>query len=190
MTERQAPETGQGGKVKRRGSVLWILLRKFLGKRAAVYFGCILLMVVCGSVFQIMVSVTIGGLCDMARQGTAEGLRELLAGNLPVIVLAMAGNLTGTIGYNDEAKRVGTKINNEVFAKALRLPGAVCHELSLPLGAFPYDWTDETGGKGCHTGKSENDGKYLKHAAGYGSHENVSGTGRNCAPIRGSQRTA
>lgn len=122
MTERQAPETGQGGKVKRRGSVLWILLRKFLGKRAAVYFGCILLMVVCGSVFQIMVSVTIGGLCDMARQGTAEGLRELLAGNLPVIVLAMAGNLTGTIGYNDEAKRVGTKINNEVFAKALRLP--------------------------------------------------------------------
>lgn len=122
MTERQAPETGQGGKVKRRGSVLWILLRKFLGKRAAVYFGCILLMVVCGSVFQIMVSVTIGGLCDMARQGTAEGLRELLAGNLPVIVLAMAGNLTGTIGYNDEAKRVGTKINNEVFAKALRFP--------------------------------------------------------------------
>ena len=122
MTERKTRKTEKEGTVKRRGSVLWILLRKFLGKRAAVYFGCILLMVVCGSVFQIMVSVTIGGLCDMARQGTAEGLRELLAGNLPVIVFAMAGNLAGTIGYNDEAKRVGTKINNEVFAKALRLP--------------------------------------------------------------------
>ncbi len=102
--------------------VLWTLLKKFLGKRAALYFGSILLMVVCGSVFQIMLSVTIGDLCDMARRGSTEGLKELLAGKLAVIVLAMIGNVAGSIGYNDEAKRVGIHINNAVYAKVLRLP--------------------------------------------------------------------
>lgn len=102
--------------------VLWTLLKNFLGKRAFLYFGSILLMVVCGSTFQIMVSVTIGDLCNMARHGSAEGLKELLTGNLAVVVLAMLGNIAGSIGYNDEAKRVGINVNNAVYAKALRLP--------------------------------------------------------------------
>lgn len=102
--------------------VLWTLLKNFLGKRAGLYFGSILLMVVCGSTFQIMVSMLIGDLCDMARRGSAEGLKELLTGNLVVIVFAMLGNMAGSIGYNDEAKRVGIHVNNAVYAKALRLP--------------------------------------------------------------------
>lgn len=102
--------------------VLWTLMKNFLRKRAILYFGSILLMVVCGSAFQIMLSVTIGDLCDMARRGSAEGLKELLTGKLVVIVLAMIGNVAGSIGYNDEAKRAGIRINNAVYAKVLCLP--------------------------------------------------------------------
>lgn len=101
---------------------LWTLIRIFMGKRAVLYFGAIIMKGVFGSLFQILFSITIGDLCSMAQKGSMNGMGELLTRNMTLVAFVMICDLLGGVIYGDEAKRAAKEINNAVYAKALLLP--------------------------------------------------------------------
>lgn len=103
-------------------NVLWILVRDYMGKRGIIYFMTILFMGIFGSLFQIMISVTIGDLCNMAQNKSLNGLSSMLTRNLYLVMLVIAGNVINSLIYNNEAKRAAAAINNAVYTKALFLP--------------------------------------------------------------------
>lgn len=103
-------------------AILVRLIQQFMGKRKWLYFGVILWLGVSGSLFQILVSGTVGTLCDIAESGMTEGLWGILSRNLLFCLVAMVCSVTGSVIYNNEAKRAWAVINQAVYTKALRLP--------------------------------------------------------------------
>ncbi|MBP3889003.1 MAG: ABC transporter ATP-binding protein [Cellulosilyticum sp.] len=103
-------------------NTLFRLIKEVQGKRAWIYFGCIIAMAIFEGTFGVLGSLVIKELFALAEQGTLEGLLGLLVRTLVIGTVIVVLSICATVGYNDEAKRAETKVNKMIFMKAMRLP--------------------------------------------------------------------
>lgn len=103
-------------------NTLFRLIKEVQGKRAWIYFGCIIAMAIFEGIFSVLGSLVIKELFALAQKGTLEGLSRLIIRTVIVGIVVIALSIWATVGYNDEAKRAETKVNKMIFMKAMRLP--------------------------------------------------------------------
>ena len=103
-------------------NTLFRLIKEVQGKRAWIYFGCIIAMAIFEGIFSVLGSLVIKELFALAQKGTLEGLSRLIIRTVIIGIVVVALSIWATVGYNDEAKRAETKVNKMIFMKAMRLP--------------------------------------------------------------------
>lgn len=94
----------------------------FLGKKAFVYFGAIILMAVTEALFSIISALLIQDIMDMAQAASFKGIEKLILQNLlagsVIIILWQRAALT----YNNRAKEASANIRRVLCRKVISLP--------------------------------------------------------------------
>lgn len=101
---------------------LFRLIKEVQGKRAFIYFGCIIAMAIFEGLFTTLGSFVIKDLFRLAEEGTTKGLSTLLIQTIICGVVIVSISILANIGYMDESKRAETTVNKMIFMKAMRLP--------------------------------------------------------------------
>lgn len=112
----------RGRKSMKNGHVLRELIRRFLGKRAVLYFGEILVIGVASGILEISIAKIMGNFTDLAAVNAEYNFWSENGIYFFAVLLAIMVNVTANVLYNNEAKRIGNVINNTVYMKTLRLP--------------------------------------------------------------------
>lgn len=119
----------------------------FLGKKAFVYFGAIILMAVTEALFSIISALLIQDIMDMAQTASFKGIEKLIFQNLlagaVIIILWRRAALT----YNNRAKEAGANISRMLCRKVISLPMTYYdnHHSAEFLSTLMYD-SNKTGG--------------------------------------------
>lgn len=97
-------------------------VRMFMGKRAFIYFGAIVLMAVTDALFSIISALLVRDIMEMAQAGTFAGIekviiKNLLAGTVTIIVWRRA-----SLTYNNRAKETSANIRRKLCKKVISLP--------------------------------------------------------------------
>lgn len=119
----------------------------FLGRKAFVYFGAIILMAVTEALFGIISALLIQDIMEMAQAASLNGIGKLVIQNLlagsVIIILWRRAALT----YNNRAKEAGANISRELCRKVISLPMTYYdnHHSAEFLSTLMYD-SGKTGG--------------------------------------------
>lgn len=95
---------------------------KLMGKRLWIYLLAIFMMTAFSAGFDVVGSILIKQIFDIAQNGDRAAIYHILPVNIIVALVSVSISVTFMNIYNNEAKRASVYLKQKVFAKSLRLP--------------------------------------------------------------------
>jgi len=95
---------------------------KLMGKRLPVYLIAIFMMTAFNAVFDVVGSVLVKQIFDIAQNGDRAAIYYILPANIIAALVSISISVTFMNIYNNEAKRASVELKQKVFAKTMRLP--------------------------------------------------------------------